>query len=337
MTSERYCGNRQYCNPGHECIGNGKCAPGAALRQAEEYRRQAEEYARRLADEARRLVDENARRLAEERARAEQEEVATRRADRDKREARLDELARQKQTPACGSDITGVAGQDKSRGPCPPGKANPFTAKREAAKAPISKDNPFAGKRTVVAPLPPFSPSADDTITIQAAAPISTGSPVTEARCRNGNQQEIKALDEQISVLRRRDPSTTGPRTQPGPCAIRLQRIDGTAAYVSGPAEVDNLNEIACLELKKIYLRRACDCVARGVAFSSSDVVVDDALVAQTRLARAQREVRRRSIRNPAIRRWVDRASRVRDCYSEETVKVLNNTASALERLLEKP
>ena len=152
--------------------------------------------------------------------------------------------------------------------------------------------------------------------------------------CKRANKMEISGLGEQIQYLQRNAPASSGPQMPPGDCSRRLARIAGNMLYSRFDVATQNWAEqMACLELRRIYLRRSCECQGKGFEFSDAPAVVDANIEALKRIQEAQKLIGRQTIKNPAVRQFVGLVSEVRDCYSVQTLSILNSVAKELETI----
>jgi hypothetical protein len=158
--------------------------------------------------------------------------------------------------------------------------------------------------------------------------------------CEAAIRPQIYALNEQITRLIANEPPASGSKVSVGECAARILRLY-QAGVVLGPApgvgitavssQASNHEQRACLTLKADFLSKACKCAAQDQAFSTNPDVEDKALAAFRSVQTLEKRMRDLGIVNPAIRKMVEKANNVHDCFNLNTIEVLNNTEKALQ------
>jgi hypothetical protein len=157
----------------------------------------------------------------------------------------------------------------------------------------------------------------------------------TEAQCLAEKKTELDRLKSEFRRLERlKVTSSGGPNVQPGRCTKTVAKIAGSLRnYPFDAATAEHNEKISCVELEILSIERACKCQAKGLEFSLDPKHLDESYAAYARLAAAQKVYRRVLIRNREIRKFVDEASEIRECFSQKTIELLNATADAIERI----
>lgn len=154
------------------------------------------------------------------------------------------------------------------------------------------------------------------------------------AECRRSTATERQQLSMSINLLNKNMPRGTGPKTQPGLCSKRLAAVAGNLWYMSLDAATQAwAEELSCLELRKYYLERQCRCKEMGLAFEFDDAIVDESINHINKIYSAQKELRRRAVKNPMIKQYIDITSRIKECYSIQSVKTLESVAREIDKI----
>jgi len=147
-----------------------------------------------------------------------------------------------------------------------------------------------------------------------------------------------KDIDAKILKLRQEEPHwEPAPLVEVGTCTSRLHRLFGDGFGLSDTAiaiQVENREKRGCLELKKAYLDRACECTRKGIALSTDQAIQDQTLEAASAVRELETRARNRGIPNERIRAIVTRAEQVRDCYNIQTIETLRGTEQVLEKVV---
>jgi hypothetical protein len=184
--------------------------------------------------------------------------------------------------------------------------------------------------------LPPLLPLKKYAVPGQGKeSPPITGTG-TYSACYENIKPKLKALDERIDAIRRAEPKIgEGPQVLAGSCTSRLIKLYGS---FEGPRTFANgarfLEERSCLELKKKYLTKACECRMRGLDFSEDEAVQDHTLDVYSAMRKLDKKLRDKGITNPVINKIVTEAADRRDCYNLQTIEILRNTEKTLQREL---
>ena len=163
----------------------------------------------------------------------------------------------------------------------------------------------------------------------------------TRKLCLAGIKTELDRLGAEIKELEKKAIIYTGrPNpTDPGPCTKLIGRLQGSfyvAARVN-PAQAAHWNEISCLELDRIYLRQKCRCAEFQFEVSRDTSVITRFLDVRKRYDDLAALVRKKGIRDDAIRQWVQGASRARDCWHEKTAALFNHSINLMDAALKQP
>jgi hypothetical protein len=96
-------------------------------------------------------------------------------------------------------------------------------------------------------------------------------------------------------------------------------------------SQAANHEKRACLTLKADFLSKKCKCAAQGESFSTDPEVQDETIRAFKSVQELEKRSRDMGIVNPAVRKMVEKATNVHDCFNLNTIQVLNNTEKALQ------
>jgi hypothetical protein len=150
----------------------------------------------------------------------------------------------------------------------------------------------------------------------------------------------INALNEEITQLISNEPPASGSKVPVGQCAARILNMY-QAGMLFGPApgvgitavasQAANHEKRACLTLKADFLSKKCKCAAQGESFSTDPEVQDETIRAFKSVQELEKRSRDMGIVNPAVRKMVEKATNVHDCFNLNTIQVLNNTEKALQ------
>lgn len=151
------------------------------------------------------------------------------------------------------------------------------------------------------------------------------------AFCRQQDAKVVEEINIQIAALHQSTPSFgSGPQVEVGSCASRLKKLSGNflccKTYTNYAAIWE---EISCLELKKFYLRKTCECRRSG-GFSTDEALQDGIIEKYAGLQLLRRKALKEGIRNSAIRAYVSDANELLDCFNENTLGALNSIESRL-------
>jgi hypothetical protein len=153
--------------------------------------------------------------------------------------------------------------------------------------------------------------------------------------CMTAHKAEMQALNTQIAELEQKKVAPGGPNTKTGDCTHRLQSLRGSAPlFATDKNTVEHREKIACLAVKKTLLEQQCVCESKGFEFSAEPAVIDATLAAQKRFADAQKVARKGSLRSsPEVRAIADEANKVRGCYSNQVIGIINKATAAVEKI----
>ena len=152
--------------------------------------------------------------------------------------------------------------------------------------------------------------------------------------CMTSHKEEMKALNAQIAELQKVKVTPGGPKTKLGECAHRLEAIKGGALIVTADKNsADHREKISCLSVQKTLLEQKCACEAKGLQFSSDAAVVDNSIAAYKRFTDAQKLARKAAKDSPDVKKIAAEASKVRGCYSAQSIELLIKSSAVLEKL----
>jgi hypothetical protein len=168
----------------------------------------------------------------------------------------------------------------------------------------------------------------------------------TAATCQQAIAPVRNAIRERVKKLMKLEPPyVAGARAIAGPCTARMWKLY-RSGILNGPptaigmtsiaSQMANHEERSCLELKIDLLDKACDCAQRGHSFSADESLQDNSMVVYGSIREFEQRARNRGIVNPAIRKYVDDASKIRDCFNQGSLDSLRNTQKALETIVGK-
>jgi hypothetical protein len=95
-------------------------------------------------------------------------------------------------------------------------------------------------------------------------------------------------------------------------------------------SQAANHEQRACLTLKADFLSKKCKCAAQDESFSMDPDLQDRTIAAFKSVQTLEKRVRDLGIVNPAIRKMVEKANNVHDCFNLNTIQMLQNTEKAL-------
>jgi len=153
--------------------------------------------------------------------------------------------------------------------------------------------------------------------------------------CMTAHKAEMQALNTQIAELEQTKVAPGGPNTKFGECTHRLQSIRGSAPlFATDKNTVEHREKIACLAVKKTLLEQQCVCESKGFEFSGDPAVIEATLSAQRRFADVQKAARKGSLRSsPEVRKIADETDKVRGCYSNQVIGIINKATAAVEKI----
>jgi hypothetical protein len=148
----------------------------------------------------------------------------------------------------------------------------------------------------------------------------------------------ITELNKKIAAIRKQWNATpgTGPRVDLGSCTQRLHRLDGPYYLCCKDYGnwADMIEEMACLDLKKFYLKRACDCEDQG-GYSLDEVLQDQTLEAYAAVSKLQKRALHHGIRDPAIRAYVAEARKLLVCIQIGSINGLRKIETKIKEHLD--
>lgn len=159
--------------------------------------------------------------------------------------------------------------------------------------------------------------------------------------CEATIRPQINALNEAVTYLIANEPPSSGSKVQVGKCATRLMKFY-QAGLTFGPApgvgltavssQQANHEQRACLTLKADLLAKACKCSEEGQAFSTDPQVQDQMISTFKSVKQIEKRMRDAGVVNPALRKMIEKANNVHDCFNLNSLQVLGNTEAALKR-----
>lgn len=173
-----------------------------------------------------------------------------------------------------------------------------------------------------------------------ALAVVCAPSCAAAAPCKEEIKPIIKDLNRQIGVIRKQWNKTLGqgPKVELGSCTKRLHRLDGP--YYLCCKDYSNwapmIEAMACLELKKFYLSRACACNSRG-GYSFDTALQDEAMEIHASIKHLQSLATKRGIRNPLIRNYVSEAQKALYCLQTGSLATLRSIERSLSQTIPGP
>ncbi|MBZ9940173.1 hypothetical protein LB533_03540 [Mesorhizobium sp. BR1-1-13] len=144
--------------------------------------------------------------------------------------------------------------------------------------------------------------------------------------CRANLATVLSDLDSKIATLRNSQPSWgEGPQVDVGSCASRLRKLAGNLLCCQTFANYAPIwEEISCLELKRFYLQRTCECASSG-SYSTDEALQDGVLERYGAFQQLRHRALREGIRNPAIRAYVAEAHEAVDCINQRSLITLKS------------
>jgi hypothetical protein len=176
-------------------------------------------------------------------------------------------------------------------------------------------------------------------ITAILIAAVANGAAFADAACSRRIFPEIKKYNERISALNKTLPKELlGKQVPSGACVLRGLRLGVVIGLKrTYPAFQQIEDQMACMEIEKFYLLQQCTC--GDLKFSPSrDEAVGNDIRSQMKSIRALGKTTRAiGIKNKAIRAYVERASRMVDCFSLETLVGMERIEKDMTSLLSAP
>lgn len=150
--------------------------------------------------------------------------------------------------------------------------------------------------------------------------------------CRASLADVLRDLDSKITTLRNSQPIWgEGPKVDVGSCASRLRKLAGNFLCCQTFANYAPIwEEISCLELKRFYLERTCECAGSGSSYSTDEALQDGVLERYGALQKLRRKALQDGIQNPEIRAYVAEANEAIDCINERSLAILNSIEARL-------
>ncbi len=144
-------------------------------------------------------------------------------------------------------------------------------------------------------------------------------------QCNRVMDSAFSDINVQISRLYRSLPRWgEGAQVEVGSCASRLRLLAGNLICCNTFKNIAPVwEEISCLELKKFYLRKSCECADRG-QYSKDPVLQDGILERYGALMQLRHRALHAGVKDRSIRAVIDEAQKAVDCMNYKSLAILN-------------
>lgn len=159
-----------------------------------------------------------------------------------------------------------------------------------------------------------------------------------QASCYSDIVPALKNLSARIAVLHQSTPKTgAGPQVEIGSCASRLRKLAGNFLCCKTSANTAAIwEEISCLELKKHYLRKSCECSSSMGGYTTDEALQDSVLETYKSIMVLRALALKRAVPNKTIRLYVKGMSGVLDCINYQTLQTLKDVERQLTDIIPK-
>jgi len=157
--------------------------------------------------------------------------------------------------------------------------------------------------------------------------------------CEKEARLTHKVLMSQIKELEKALPPGSGITVDSGECVIRTLRLGIGFGHFRKTLidRKDGENKIACLEVADFYEEQLCKCKQLGIALQNDPEIEKRVHEKVELLKKAQKFIRDHAIKNQQAREWIEKAQEVHNCYSEQTVTILNTLSNRIDETIGMP
>jgi len=173
---------------------------------------------------------------------------------------------------------------------------------------------------------------------IASASLLPVSASLAGSSCQDAKKPIIAALDQQIAAIRKQWNATEGkgPKVMLGSCTQRLHKLDRPyylccKDYINW---ADMIEAMACLELKKFYLNKACSCSDRG-GYSLDEALQDQTLEAYAAVTKLRKAATKAGIKNPVIHKYVTEAQEAVGCIQTSSIQTLRDIEKNISGLIQ--
>lgn len=154
--------------------------------------------------------------------------------------------------------------------------------------------------------------------------------------CTKEIQPAIRDINARVKVLLASEPAQgAGPQVNVGSCASRLRKLAGNFLCCRTFANTAPIwEEVSCLQLKKHYLQKSCECAGAAGGYTQDEALQDSILEQYTVLKQLKKKAISKGIPNKLISNYVGDISRRIDCLNDQTLQILNASLRQLDDAL---
>jgi hypothetical protein len=165
---------------------------------------------------------------------------------------------------------------------------------------------------------------------------VCSGSALGDTSCEKEIRPIVKELNVKIRSLEKSEPKIgTGRQVNVGSCASRLRKLAGNFLCCKTFANTAPVwEEISCLQLKKHYLEKSCECAGQNGGYSLDETLQDSVYEQYQAFKTARKEAMKRGIPNKLIRSYVSEVTKRIDCINSQTLQIVTESTRQLETLL---